>query len=72
MSGLRAYRCFLLDAESHIASAEEFACYDDNAAKLRAREILARKTEFSGIEVWERDRRVHVHFASLGDQVSGL
>jgi hypothetical protein len=62
MLGLRLYRCFLLDARSHIASAQVIACSDDDAAKLRAREILGDKPECRGFELWELDRRVHVHF----------
>jgi hypothetical protein len=61
MPGLRLYRCFLLDAESHIASAQVIACSNDGAAKLRGREILADKPGCRGFEVWELDRRVHVH-----------
>src|SRR6266481_3608072 len=61
MPGLRLYRCFLLDADSHIASAQVIACSDDDAAKLRGREILADKPECRGFELWELDRRVHVH-----------
>jgi hypothetical protein len=61
MPGLRLYRCFLLDARSHIASAQVIACSGDDAAKLRGREILADKPECRGFELWELDRRVHVH-----------
>jgi hypothetical protein len=61
MSQLRLYRCFLLDAELHIASGQVIACSDDDAAKLRGREILANKPRCRGFEMWELDRRVHVH-----------
>jgi hypothetical protein len=37
------------------------ACSDDNAAKLRGREILVNNPGCGGFEVWELDRRVHVH-----------
>jgi hypothetical protein len=64
MNGLHTYRCYLLDAQYHIALAEVIECRDDDAAKLKAREILAEKPNFRGIEVWERDRRVHIHLSS--------
>ena len=59
MSGLRTYRCFFIDAQSHFSSAAVIACANDEAAKLRAREILASKPACRGIEIWEFDRRVH-------------
>src|SRR5258708_2255537 len=60
MLGLHIYRCFLIDAHSCIASAQQIACHDDDAAMLRAREILADRPACRGVEVWERDRRVLV------------
>jgi hypothetical protein len=68
MAGLRLYRCFLLDAESQIASAQVIACHDDGAAKLRAREILANRPGYRGFEVWEMDRRVHIHLGGGADR----
>ena len=70
MSDLHTYRCYLLDAQSHIASAEVIECHDDDAAKSRAREILAEKPGCRGIEVWDRDRRVHTHL-SVDGEVAG-
>jgi hypothetical protein len=61
MPGLRAFRIFLLNAQSHITSAQVVMCHDDDAAKLRAREILAANPSCHGVEAWERDRRVCVH-----------
>jgi hypothetical protein len=52
------YRFFLLDADSHISSAAVIVCADDAAAKLQAREILAKRPDCHAIEVWELDRRV--------------
>lgn len=66
MADLHTYRCYLLDAQSHIASAEVIECPDDDAAKSRAREILAEKPGYRAIEVWDRDRRVHIHMSADG------
>jgi predicted dinucleotide-binding enzyme len=60
---MRTYRCFLLDAQSHIASAQLIVCGNDDDAKLRAREILADKPAYRAIEVWDLDRRVHVRLS---------
>jgi hypothetical protein len=38
-------------------------CGNDDDAKLRAREILADKPAYRAIEVWDLDRRVHVHLS---------
>jgi len=61
----RSYRCYLLDAECHIAEAVVIDCLDDHAARLRSEEILAGRPEFRAVEVWEFDRRVHVQLGSV-------
>ena len=61
MPGMHAYRCYLLDVQSHIASAKVVECLDDDEAKLRAREILAGKPGYPAIEVWDGARRVCLH-----------
>jgi hypothetical protein len=61
MPGMHAYRCYLLDAQSHIACAEVVECRNDDEAKLRAREILAEKPGYRAIEVWDCGRCVCVH-----------
>ena len=61
MREMHGYRCYLLDAQSHIASAEVVECRDDDEARLRAREILAEKPGYRAIEVWDCGRRVYVH-----------
>jgi hypothetical protein len=40
---------------------EVIDCPDDGEASKRADAPLAGRPSFHGIEVWERDRRVHVH-----------
>ena len=57
------YRCYLLDAQRHIGRVEIIDCLDDDDARLRAHEILAVRPNFHGIELWEFDRRVHIHLA---------
>jgi len=47
--------------DSHVLSAEVIACSDDEEAKRRALEIVARKPACRGVEIWEFDRRVHSH-----------
>jgi hypothetical protein len=61
MPRTRSYRCHLLDAKCQIADAVVIDCLDDDAARLRSEEILAARPAFRAIEVWEFDRRVHVH-----------
>jgi hypothetical protein len=56
---MHAYRCYLLDASNHIASVELIRCPDDDAAKLRAHDILAEQPQVSAVEVWQRARQVN-------------
>jgi hypothetical protein len=58
MPAMRTYRCYLLDY--HIAAVEVMDCADDDEARQRADALLAQRPDFKGVEVWERDRRVHM------------
>jgi hypothetical protein len=66
MPGMHSYRCYLLGAQSHIASTSVIECRNDDEARSRAREILAEKPGCRGIEVWEQRRRVHIQLSSSG------
>jgi len=59
-----AYRCYLLDEGNRIAAVEIIECRDDRAATRKAEEILAAHPGFRGTELWDRERRVHVHLQS--------
>jgi len=61
---MHTYRCYLLNGHRHIAAVEVIECRDDGIAKRRAEKILAAQPAFSGVEVWEWDRRVHVRLSS--------
>ncbi len=61
---MHTYRCYLLNAHCHIAGLEVIACRDDRIAQRRAEQILDARPAFSGIEVWESGRRVHVKMSS--------
>jgi hypothetical protein len=52
------YRCYLLNARRHFAAVEIIECNDDRVAKRKAKQLLAERPTFSGIEVWEWGRRV--------------
>ena len=54
------YRCYLLDGIGAIRGVEALACDGDDRAVVRARELLARRPEYFGFELWQRNRRVHV------------
>ena len=61
---MHTYRCYLLNARSHIAGVEVIECSDDCIARRRAKQILAARPTFSGVEIWEGGRRVHVQMSS--------
>lgn len=54
------YRCYLLDGQGTIRAVEEFCSPDDGAALARAREMLDRHSHLYGLELWQRQRRVHL------------
>jgi hypothetical protein len=57
------YRCYLLDGVGAIRGVEIVAAADDGRALDAARELLARRPEYFGFELWQRGRRVHVQVA---------
>jgi len=57
------YRCYLLDGVGAIRGVEIVTGPDDEGALVEARELLARRSEYFGFELWQRDRRVHVELA---------
>lgn len=57
---MTVYRCYLLDGVGAIRGVEAVAGADDDRALAEARELLARRPEYFGFELWQRDRRVHV------------
>ena len=61
---MHTYRCYLLDAALHIATVEIIECADDGEAERRGEEVLAAHPERAGVEVWDRERRVHVRMAT--------
>jgi len=54
------YRCYLLDAAGAIRGVETVIGVDDGSALEAAREVLARRPDFAGFELWRRDRRIYV------------
>jgi hypothetical protein len=53
-----------------IASAVIIDSADDQAGKLGSEEIFAARPEFRGFEVWELNRRVHLHLGGASMPVS--
>jgi len=54
------YRAYILDQAGHILRAVGFDCADDAAAK----QMAARMVEADDIELWQRDRKVAVLYAT--------
>jgi hypothetical protein len=51
------YRCYFLDAQSHIVAAEVIDCPDDASAQQAAAQML-RSRQHHAIELWDGPRRV--------------
>ena len=58
MPGTRPYRCYLLHYQ--VAAVEVMDCAADDEARQKAEALLAQRPTFKRVEVWERERRVHV------------
>lgn len=51
------YRCYFLDAQSHIVAAEIIDCPDDAGAQRAAAQLLQERQHFA-LELWDGPRRV--------------
>ena len=55
------YTYYLLNGDGSVPGFEFDQCGDDVEARLRALELLARRPERSGVEIWRDDRLVSRH-----------
>jgi hypothetical protein len=53
----KSYRCYLIDGDDRIRSAEQIACEDDAQAALKAQALLAASRSASA-ELWQGKRLV--------------
>ena len=59
------YRCYLLDGAGAIRAVELVDDETDASALAQAQQILSRRPEFFGFELWQRNRRVYVEALAL-------
>jgi hypothetical protein len=53
------YRCYFLNDSRHIVGVENLTrCPDDSEARVRAITLLQERPQFSGVAVWELNRKV--------------
>ncbi len=57
------YTYYLLNGDGSVPGFEFDQCRDDVEARLRALEMLARRPERSGVEIWCGDQLVSRHMA---------
>ena len=60
------YRVYYIGRDQHFFSVETIAAKDDDAAIVQAESLCARQPKCVGIEIWDRDRRVHRHDINRG------
>jgi hypothetical protein len=60
-----ANRCYVLDGRSRVAAIKMIECANDVEAVQRADVLLIQMPTFHGVEVWQRDRRVHTNLAGV-------
>jgi hypothetical protein len=56
---MKYYRCYLLTAEDHIASARILKCADNEDAKRQCDQVVAADTRFAGAEIWDGAHRLY-------------
>jgi hypothetical protein len=54
------YRCYFLGLDNRFKDVAELACTDDAAAIAVARQCFQQRLIFSGFELWQGPRRVHI------------
>jgi hypothetical protein len=58
---MKYYRCYLLAADGHIATAEILKCADDSDAERQCLDVFAGTRFCASAEVWEGARQVYRH-----------
>ena len=58
---MHSYRCYVLDGRNRVAAIKLIQCASDLEAGRRADALLIQMPRFHGVEVWERERRVHIN-----------
>ena len=58
---MHSYRCYVLDGRNRVAAIKMIECASDVEARQTADALLVQMPRFHGVEVWERDRRVHIN-----------
>ena len=63
MAPVATYTYYLLNRDGSVPGFEFDQCRDDVEARLRALEMLARRPERQGVEIWRDDQFVARHLA---------
>ncbi|HEX8570829.1 MAG TPA: hypothetical protein VF699_13045 [Caulobacteraceae bacterium] len=61
---MAVYTYYLLNDDGSVPAFEFDQCGDDVEARLRAMEVLARRPERTGVEIWRDDQFVGRHPAA--------
>jgi hypothetical protein len=73
-SAMKYYRCYLLDAQFHIAITKVIKCADDDDAREQCRDAFALSDGYRGVELWDSERRIYVfprdELESVGENAS--
>ena len=65
---MAVYTYYLLNGDGSVPGFEFDQCGDDVEARLRALELLARRPERCGVEIWRDDRLVARHLAGVSSR----
>ena len=53
------YRCYFLGADGRIKEVEDIHCGTDDEAIAAGRQLVARRADRDGFEIWNGTRRIH-------------
>jgi|GraSoi_2013_60cm_1033757.scaffolds.fasta_scaffold42424_3 hypothetical protein len=69
---MHSYRCYVLDGRNRVAAIKMIECASDGEARQRADALLVQMPRFHGVEVWERERRVHINLVGVAAADEGF
>jgi hypothetical protein len=68
---MKYYRCYLLAADGHIATAEILKCADDSDAERQCLDVFGGTRCYASAEVWDGARQVYRHPEPLAGSERG-
>lgn len=59
------YRCHFFDSTGKISESESIECFSDEQAVVAALRMWEQRTDHSGMELWDGERRISRHAVTI-------